>query len=308
MSRLHPRAFTVSVVWTLLLLWLGSIVHATHSSLACPDWPTCHGTMIPVMTGGVFWEHLHRLVAGGLVLMWLLATWLARRETRDRPWIFKAALAGVALLLFQAVLGGLTVLFRLPPAVSTAHLASGMGFLALVTVLASRTAWSGEARTIPPDTARTVRRWGLAATILVFVQCVLGALVRHLHAGLACPDAPLCLGRLIPPLGNYLVVLQFAHRVNALLVAAALLGLATWALKVHAPRVVKVWASWAAVLVLVQIALGLITVLTALAVLPDSLHTLVAAGILTVLVHLTTLAWAAQEPGPVEPLPVPDPV
>ena len=82
MSRQHPRAFTVSVVWTLLLLWLGSIVHATHSSLACPDWPTCHGTMIPVMTGGVFWEHLHRLVAGGLVLMWLLATWLARRETR----------------------------------------------------------------------------------------------------------------------------------------------------------------------------------------------------------------------------------
>ncbi|MCG6955165.1 MAG: COX15/CtaA family protein [Gemmatimonadetes bacterium] len=306
MSRQHPRAFTVSVVWTLLLLWLGSIVHATHSSLACPDWPTCHGTMVPVMTGGVFWEHLHRLVAGGLVLMWLLATWLARRETRDRPWIFKTALAGVALLLFQAVLGGLTVIFRLPPAVSTAHLASGMTFLALVTVLASSTAWSGQARTIPPHTARSVRRLGLAATILVFVQCVLGALVRHLHAGLACPDAPLCLGRLIPPLGNYLVVLQFAHRVNAVLVAAALIGLATWALKVHAPHVVKVWASWAAVLVLLQIALGLVTVLTALAVLPDSLHTLVAAGILTVLVHFTTLGWAAKRASALDAAPVLD--
>jgi cytochrome c oxidase assembly protein subunit 15 len=308
MSRLHPRAFTVSVVWTLLLLWLGSIVHATHSSLACPDWPTCHGTLVPVMTGGVFWEHLHRLVAGGLVLMWLLATWLARREAADRPWIFRTALAGVALLLFQAVLGGLTVLFRLPPLVSTAHLASAMGFLALVTVLASRTAWSGEAGTIPLDTARTVHRWGLAATILVFFQCVLGALVRHLHAGLACPDAPLCLGRLIPPLGNYLVVLQFAHRVNGLLVAIVLLGMATWTLKVHAPRVVQVWASWAAVLVFVQIALGLITVLTTLAVLPDSLHTLVAASILAVLVHLTTLGWAAKEPRAAESAPVTDTV
>jgi heme A synthase len=293
------------VVWTLLLLWLGSIVHATHSSLACPDWPTCHGTLVPVMTGGVFWEHLHRLVAGGLVLMWLLATWLARRETADRPWIFKTALAGVALLLLQAVLGGLTVLFRLPPMVSTAHLASAMAFLALVTFLASRTGWSWEAETIPPDTARSLRRWSLGATILVFVQCVLGALVRHLHAGLACPDAPLCLDRLIPPLGNYLVALQFTHRVNAVLVAIVLIGMATWALKVHAPRVVKVWASWAAVLVLVQIALGLITVLTALAVLPDSLHTLVAAGILAVLVHLTTLGWAAKEHHHAEPTSVP---
>ena len=143
------------MIWTLLLLWLGSIVHATHSSLACPDWPTCHGTMVPVMTGGVFWEHLHRLVAGGLVLMWILATWIARRETADRPWIFKTALAGVALLILQAVFGGLTVLFRLPPLVSTTHLALAMGFLALATTLASRTAWSGEARVVANLCRRT---------------------------------------------------------------------------------------------------------------------------------------------------------
>mgnify|MGYP003720487433 CR=1 FL=1 len=41
------------------MLFLGSVVHATGSSLACPDWPTCFGTMFPEMTGGVFWEHLH---------------------------------------------------------------------------------------------------------------------------------------------------------------------------------------------------------------------------------------------------------
>ena len=102
-------------------------------------------------------------------------------------------------------------------------------------------------------------------------------------------------------MGSYLVALQFAHRVNAVVVAVAVLGLATWSLKVHAPAPVGTWASWAAVLVLVQIALGFITVLTSLAVLPDSLHTLVAAGVLTTLVHVTSLGWSARTPVSREP-------
>src|SRR5687768_396978 len=142
---LHSRAFKVSVAWTLGLLWLGSLVHATESSLACPDWPTCFGTMMPEMTGGVFWEHLHRLVAGGLLLMWGLATWLARKETRDRPWIFKATLAGMALLLVQSLFGGLTVIFRLPDWISTTHLTLALSFLVLAAVLASATTPASEA-------------------------------------------------------------------------------------------------------------------------------------------------------------------
>ena len=55
---LHHRAYVVTVGWTLLLLLLGSVVHATGSSLACPDWPTCNGTLMPEMEGGIFWEHL----------------------------------------------------------------------------------------------------------------------------------------------------------------------------------------------------------------------------------------------------------
>ena len=293
MHSQHPKAFTVAVVWTLLLLYLGSVVHATASSLACPDWPTCYGTMVPVMTGGVFWEHLHRLVAGGLLLMWALATWLAHRELPGRRWVFRASLGGVALLLVQSVFGGLTVLFQLPDLVSTTHLSLALLFLSLATALASVTGWSRGATGMSPVQAATVRRRGLTAAALVFAQSVLGGLVRHTDAGMACPDAPLCLGQVVPPLGSGLVALHFFHRVLGLTAAGYVLWLAWWALRSRAPSEVRSLASWAGVLILIQVALGFLSVLSGLAVVPVSLHTLVAASTLAILVHLTTLAWVS---------------
>ncbi|MFQ5536110.1 MAG: heme A synthase [Gemmatimonadota bacterium] len=282
-SRNHPRAFAVSVVWTLFLLFLGSVVHATGSSLACPDWPTCYGTMVPEMSGGVFWEHLHRLVAGGLLLMWILATWFAYRETsKDSP-VFKGALAGVVLLLIQSLFGGITVLLKLPAWVSTTHLALALTFLVLATVLASATGW---ARTPTPDPSS--RRWAVAGGIFVFVQSVLGALVRHTDSGLMCPDAPLCLGRVIPPLGDPHIAIHFAHRAVGILAALVVIAFAFQATRTRAPRQVRVLASWAALLILVQVTLGFLSVLTRLAVVPVSLHTLFAAGLLAMLTHLAT--------------------
>ena len=96
------------------------------------------------MTGGVFWEHLHRLVAGGLILFFCGAIYLTWKEKPAYPWIMKAAWVGFVLLLVQAVLGGITVLLLLPDAISTSHLGLAFLFLALATVLAvvSSPAWS----------------------------------------------------------------------------------------------------------------------------------------------------------------------
>jgi heme A synthase len=303
---LHGRAFRVSVVWTLILLYLGSVVHATESSLACPDWPTCFGTMVPEMTGGVFWEHLHRLVAGGLLLMWALATWLAYREAGERPWIFRASLAGAGLLVVQSVFGGLTVIYRLPDLVSTTHLALALSFLVLATVLAAatsraasgdaaaaRTSASSGAPAAPPvrrHAASGLRAWGVVTAGLVFAQSVLGALVRHMDAGMACPDAPLCLGQVVPPLVNGPITAHFFHRVLGMLVAVAVCAFA-WRLHRSAlPHRLRRWAPVAGALVLTQVALGFASVLTVLAVAPVSLHTLVAAALLALLVHVATLA------------------
>jgi heme A synthase len=290
---LHRRAFAVTVVWTLLLLYLGSVVHATKSSLACPDWPTCYGTMLPLMSGGVFWEHLHRLVAGGLLLMFGLATWLARKETRDRPWIFRAALGGIALLLIQSVFGGITVLYKLPDLVSTTHLALALLFLSLATVLATATGWGEGAEPMAPEAARRATRFAGIAAGFVFVQSVLGGLVRHMDAGMACPDAPLCLGKIVPPLVNTPITIHFFHRVLAMITALVVIGLAVWAVRSGAPAVVRRWTAVAAGLVLIQVGLGFASVLTVLAVAPVSLHTLIAASLLATLVFVATLGWVA---------------
>lgn len=304
MRTLHTRALTATVIWTLGLLFLGSVVHATHSSLACPDWPTCFGTMVPEMTGGVFWEHLHRLVAGGLLLLWGLTTWLVRKETKERPWMFKATLAGVGLLLVQSLFGGLTVLFKLPDLVSTTHLALALLFLSLATAMASSTSWARGMGELAPDVAAELRRWGHIAAGLVFVQSVLGGLVRHTDAGLACPDVPLCMGRLVPPLSNDLVALHFAHRVLGVIAAIAVLSLAVRGARSRAPAAVRSWSKWAAALVLLQVALGVLSVWSRLAVLPVSLHTLVAASLLATLVHLTVTGRVARTGAP-PPRPTP---
>ena len=296
MTVLHPRAYKVTVLWTLGLLFLGSIVHATESSLACPDWPTCFGTMMPEMTGGVFWEHLHRLVAGGLVLIFILATWLAGKETSDRPWIFRLSLVGVGLLIVQSLFGGLTVIYRLPDLISTTHLSLAFIFLSLATVLAVATHGSTSSKAPPavkglrrPDGTKLTVFAALAA-VAVFVQSVIGALVRHTDGGMSCPDIPLCLGQIVPPLVNIQITSHFLHRAMAIVASAAVIGLYAWCkTRCEIPKNLQRLVGVAVGLLVIQVLLGVASVLTILAVPPVSLHTLVAAALLSTLVALATV-------------------
>src|SRR5690242_15358133 len=171
MGSMSLHRFTLALVGlTFGLLLLGSLVHATGSSLAFPDWPLCYGQVMPRMVGGVAVEHSHRLLAS---LVGLCTIVLAVVCWRRGGALRKASLAALALVIFQGVLGGVTVKLQLPALVSTAHLATSMIYFALLIWIAVKTR-PGEAM---PQSA--LRRWALAGAGAVYAQMIGGALVRH---------------------------------------------------------------------------------------------------------------------------------
>src|SRR5437660_2113081 len=109
---LHRYARALAAA-TFVLIFVGGLVTSTGSALAVPDWPLAFGRLVPPFIGGVRFEWGHRLVAGAVsVLTLILAIWTWFRE--PRRWVRITALAALALILVQAVLGGLTVLMLLP--------------------------------------------------------------------------------------------------------------------------------------------------------------------------------------------------
>ena len=132
----------------------------------------------------------------------------------------------------------------------------------------------------------------MSVAVLTFLQSVLGAAVRHMDAGLVCPDVPRCLGQWIPPLQTATVTVHFSHRVTGVLLLITSMALTVRALRSLEPSAARTLAGSAGVLVTLQVLLGFLSVYTRLAVLPVSLHTLLAAAILTVTVGAAVMTWA----------------
>ena len=295
--RTARRLLFFVLLWTLALLLLGSVVHATNSSLACPDWPTCFGSMMPEMTGGVFWEHLHRLWAGALVLLFAAAVVVVKRAHPERRDLFRLGVVGLALLVVQSLLGGATVLYQLPDAVSTSHLAMAFAFLVLVVAMRER---AGPGWSVATERERrAARRLGVAGGSLVFLQSVGGAVVRHTDAGVACPDVPLCLGRLVPPLEYPLVLIHFQHRVLGVLVVVVVLWHASRVLARVREPVARRLAAAMAVVVVAQMLLGFVSVAQRLGAPWVSAHTLLAAVVLALAATTAERARARPQLGEV---------
>jgi cytochrome c oxidase assembly protein subunit 15 len=290
---------------TVLLVLAGSLVTSTDSGLSVPDWPTTYGwnmfTFPPSKwVGGILYEHGHRLIASTVgFLTIVLAAWLAVKD--PRRWMKRLGAAALIAVILQGVLGGLTVLFFLPAAISTAHAGLAEIFFCMTVAIALFTSprWIegyGVGGDSPDDI--TVRRAATATTALIYLQILVGATMRHTDAGLAIPDFPLMFGHLWPTHWDPKIAIHFAHRVGALIVAVAVGRTAAlvWSRRSRDARLTLQGAltrpaALLVTLVAVQITLGALTVLSGRNIWINSVHVVCGALVLTTSLVLTLRTW-----------------
>jgi heme a synthase len=232
---LHAFAVLVAAS-TLVLIFAGGLVTSTGSGLAVPDWPNTYGWFmftfpLDKMVGGIFYEHGHRLIASTVGFLILVqACWLWRAE--PRAWVRRLGFAALAAVVAQGILGGLTVLFFLPDAISISHagLAQIVFCLTVTIALATSRGWKnayGRDAATPGADTRGMQHLAIVTTAVVYAQILAGAAMRHTEAGLAIPDFPLAFGQLVPPHWDVKIAIHFTHRVGALLVTTLIL-MTTW--------------------------------------------------------------------------------
>ena len=189
--RLHSYAVLVAGA-TFLLILAGALVTSNDAGLAVPDWPLSYGGLMPLMVGGIFYEHGHRLVAATVGLMTIgLAVWLSCRE--PRRWVRQLGWVALGAVVVQGILGGITVLYYLPPTVSIAHACLAQFFFCCTVSMAVFTSpsWTNHGgATAPPATGSeaargaTLFRLAVAMAVAVYSQLILGAAVRHAVLGI----------------------------------------------------------------------------------------------------------------------------
>tara|TARA_B100001123_G_scaffold28900_1_gene30600 strand:+ start:3972 stop:4961 length:990 start_codon:yes stop_codon:yes gene_type:complete len=187
---------------TFVLIVAGGLVTSTGSGLSVPDWPLSYGTLMPPMVAGIFYEHGHRMIASFVGLLTVcLAVWVWRVE--PRRWVRLLSLAALVAVVVQGIIGGLTVIYLLPTALSVTHACLAQTFFCATLVLALALRPGGQDLTsAESEAAARVRKPALILFVVIYVQLILGALVRHTEAGLAIPDFPLSFGHLFPPLSE----------------------------------------------------------------------------------------------------------
>jgi cytochrome c oxidase assembly protein subunit 15 len=284
---------------TLLLVAAGGMVTSTNSGLSVPDWPTTYGHQMfsfpySQMVGGIFYEHGHRLIASVVGLLTIgLAVWLWRVETR--PWVRRLGWIAVCAVVAQGVLGGLTVIYLLPDAISIGHAGLAQIFFCLTVSLALFTSPAWRAPSAPPVDDRRLRRLLVLTTVIVFGQILLGATMRHTGGGLAIPDFPLAFGRIVPPFWNSGIALHFAHRIGALVVATLVIAVVAAIVRRHGRRAELARPAWVLALAVgVQVTLGAFVVLTGKQPIINTLHVATGSIVLATSVLLTLRTFRAR--------------
>lgn len=315
---------------TFVLIFIGGLVTSTGSGLAVPDWPTTYGENmftypIDKWVGGIKYEHGHRLVASFVgFLTVILAVWIAIKE--ERKWMKWLGFYALGAVIVQGILGGITVLFLLPTAVSIAHGMLAQTFFCLVSAIALFTSrwWYSEHEQIDYEKSKFFQTFSTIAVIAVFLQLGFGALLRHTYSGLSIPDFPLAYGQIFPsltqeaiaeynlelirdgikwagdkPIAGYQIVIHLLHRYWAYVVAGIIsfFGYKLWKSE-FLPKRIQKNGLYFLIFILVQFTLGILTVLSRKEYIITSLHVVIGALVLVTCVitalQIIRLRWLSK--------------
>ena len=308
-----------SLLLCAFIVVLGAYVRLSDAGLGCPDWPGCYGQILvpenvaaanaayperPLETGKAWKEMVHRYFASLLGLAIIALAVFGWRRGLPRSLL----LGLTALVIFQGILGMWTVTWQLKPLAVSAHLLGGMATLAGLL-------WLNLLLAPPRPGPVRLRPLALVALLVLVGQIFLGGWTSSNYAALACPDFPTCHGQWWPEtdfkeafvlwrgLGvNYeygildspaRIAIHLTHRLGALL-TALVLGLLAWRLW-REPTMRGLGAGLAAALLL-QLALGISSVLLALPLPVAAAHNGGAALLLLVLATINTHLWRTRRP------------
>ena len=293
---------------TLFLIFVGALVKSHEVGLSVPDWPTTYGYQMfsfpfSDMVGGIFYEHGHRMIATIVGFMTLILSVIVY-FSNSRIWIKKITFLALGLVILQGIFGGLTVLLFLPAYISIIHAILAQTFL-MLTILIAYSLSKESMNKLDEEKINYIFLTRPAAYVIItiYLQLIVGAIMRHTESGLAIPDFPLSAGYLFPPFNQdminiiqsmhfdvglpyvdlYQIVIHYCHRVGALHVALSIIYF-VWRsinLKIISKRIRQLTA-FLITLFIIQISLGAITIWTLKNPLITSMHVLNGAMLLGV--------------------------
>ena len=320
-SDIWLRRFSkLTVFSTLFLIFAGALVKSHEVGLSVPDWPTTYGKQMfafPLsdMVGGIFYEHGHRIIATivGFFTM-IQAIWLG--FSHHPNWLKKLGFFALAMVIIQGLFGGITVLFFLPPLVSIIHGILAQTFFIMTIIIAYSMSQERENR-VDNGMVQAIRKGALLMGGLVYIQLILGALMRHTASGLAIPDFPTMGGMWIPTFSsemmtniNYIlfdldldsvskgqVIIHFIHRLGAVIVTGTIgYFYAKYGQIIKASQRSKAVFISIIVIVIIQFSLGVLTVLSARSPYIASFHVVTGAALLglctLLLLKVNSLKWS----------------
>jgi heme A synthase len=294
--RFGALAF-VTAGFTYALVVFGGVVRITGSGMGCgDDWPLCHGQLIPPIDFETLIEYGHRLVAALLSFLVLVVAVYAWRHRRSAGiagrGVLGWALAALALLIVQVLVGAVTVWLELAASTVILHLALASALLATLIIAGLR---ARKDRTARGSVGGPVHRWVWGAATLGFTTLILGAMVANTGAAPLCQGFPLCNGQFVPA-GGGLVHLHWMHRLAgyALLIVAAVAAVRT--IRVARDATASRAALLALGLVIAQIVIAAAMVLLHLPTALQVLHLAVGAGLWAALVVWATAVRSELAP------------